>query len=458
MTDSHTNHDFSDFTGADIETECLETEDNCKCKCTAGDHPLLSWKAECDTFLLELLRHDGQGDYMDLCVCRNCSFGHPEFRCMDCFSGELFCSLCIVALHSRNPLHRIQKWTGSLFVSLSLKQFGLWVQLSHPIGEDCLLPQQAFNDNFTIIHTNGIHEVRLDYCGSTFRILEQYHLLSFESKASGYEFYHAIARLTDNTGLHPHKDRYEAFLWMVREWRHLKMLKRSGCGHDSTGVEGTREGECAVVCPACPQPGKNLPDVWQEAPDDKWLYTLFVTIDANFHLKRRAISKDGIDPGLSHGWAYFVKETAYKSHVQQYSGKPQEKSTCSSHNAVNMADMKASQGLAAMGVGTIDCARHNMKLPNGVGDLQKGKRYMNMDYLFFSTLRRQCVDVLNVSYDIACQWHKNLWQHMLTMPAHLQLNHTSKLVCFFVLKFHLPTHILKCATPLRKMNEAHEEH
>jgi hypothetical protein len=36
MTDSHTNHDFSDFTGADIETECLETEDNRKCKCTAG--------------------------------------------------------------------------------------------------------------------------------------------------------------------------------------------------------------------------------------------------------------------------------------------------------------------------------------------------------------------------------------------------------------------------------------
>jgi hypothetical protein len=123
----------------------------------------------------------------------------------------------------------------------------------------------------------------------------------------------------------------------------------------------------------------------------RWLYALFVAIDANFRLKRRAISKDGIDPGLSRGWAYFVEETAYKSHVQQYSGKPQEvrfpasltilyltsitqKSTCSSHNAVNMADTKASQGLAATGVGTIDCARHNMKLPNGVGDLQKGER------------------------------------------------------------------------------------
>jgi hypothetical protein len=41
-----------------------------------------------------------------------------------------------------------------------------------------------------------------------------------------------------------------------------------------------------------------------------------------------------------------------------------------------MADTKASRGLAATGVGTVDCARHNMKRPNGVGDLQKGEKYV----------------------------------------------------------------------------------
>ncbi|KIK42376.1 hypothetical protein CY34DRAFT_83691, partial [Suillus luteus UH-Slu-Lm8-n1] len=423
-------------------------------------------------FLLELLRHEGRGDYANLCICQACHLALPEYRCIDCFSGELFCSPCIVASHARNPLHRIQKWTGSLFAAMSLKQLGLRMQLGHPLGEACILPERAFNDNFTLIHSNGIHEIGLDYCGcntaqtrtkqllrvswfpatisdprtaATFQVLEQYHLLSFESKASGYEFYHAIARLTDNTGLCPRKDQYEAFLRMVREWRHLKMLKRTGRGHDPDGVEGTGEGECAVLCPACPQPGKNLPDDWQDAPNDKrWLYALFIAIDANFRLKRRAVSKDDTDPGLSRGWAYFVDETAYKSHLGQHSGNPQEKSTCSSHNAVNMADTKASQGLAATGVGTIDCARHNMKLPNGVGDLQKGERYTNMDFLFFSTLRRHCVDVLNVSYDIACQWHKHLWQRMSAMPPNLQLKHADKFVRFFVPKFHLPAHILKC--------------
>lgn len=51
-------------------------------------------------------------------------------------------------------------------------------------------------------------------------------------------------------------------------------------------------------------------------------------------------------------------------------------STCVSHNAINMADTKSSCGLAATGVGTVDCARHDMKCPNGVGDLQKGEKYV----------------------------------------------------------------------------------
>lgn len=35
---------------------------------------------------------------------------------------------------------------------------------------------------------------------ATFRVLKLFHLLSFESKCSGYEFYHGLSRLTDNTG------------------------------------------------------------------------------------------------------------------------------------------------------------------------------------------------------------------------------------------------------------------
>ncbi|KAG2089640.1 hypothetical protein BD769DRAFT_1632141 [Suillus cothurnatus] len=347
-------------------------------------------------------------------------------------------------MHAKTPVHQVQEWTG------------LHVQLSHPAGKFCLLPQKAVNDDFTLIDSNGIHEIGLDFCGcktaerhtkqllratwfpatstnpctaATFQILEQYHLLLFESKVSGYEFYHSLVHLTDNTGLRPRK----AFMWIVCR------------GHNPAGMENTGSGECTVICLACPQPGRNLLDNWEEVPKEtRWLYGLFLDIDANFQLKQHIVSKDSADPGLGNGWAYFVEETAYKRYLKSHDGTLQQKSTCLSHNAVNMVDTKVSQGLAAMGVGTIDCVRHNMKLPNGVGDSQKGEKYVNMDYLFFSALHGHAISTLNISYDITCQWHKHLWERMSVMSPDLHLDHAAKFIRFFMPKFHLLAHVLKC--------------
>ena len=47
------------------------------------------------------------------------------------------------------------------------------------------------------------------------------------------------------------------------------MLECAGKGHDPAGVEATKHRECAVECPACPHPNKNLPKDWQLAPLDK---------------------------------------------------------------------------------------------------------------------------------------------------------------------------------------------
>lgn len=63
----------------------------------------------------------------------------------------------------------------------------------------------------------------------------------------------------------------------MRIWRHLKMLKRAGRGQDPSGAEGTQEGELAIECPACPHPGRNLPDGWENAPQEIRY--------ANFHLR-----------------------------------------------------------------------------------------------------------------------------------------------------------------------------
>ena len=67
-----------------------------------------------------------------------------------------------------------------------------------------------------------------------------------------------------------------------------------------------------------------------------------------------------------------------------------------------------------------------------------------MDYAFVSALRHLDVNVLKVSYDIACQWHKKLHQRMDNMPPSLQLNLHNQNVSFLVPKFHLPAHIASC--------------
>jgi hypothetical protein len=67
-----------------------------------------------------------------------------------------------------------------------------------------------------------------------------------------------------------------------------------------------------------------------------------------------------------------------------------KKSTCVSHDAVNKPDREA-RGLAASGAGTVDCARHNFKRPNGVGDLQKGERYVFDIPTWHKMLTRPCL-------------------------------------------------------------------
>ena len=111
---------------------------------------------------------------------------------------------------------------------------------------------------------------------------------------------------------------YVQFLRVVHWWRHLKMLKRAGRGHDPQGPNNTPPGSLAVHCPACPQPGSNLPQGWEVAPrSTRWLYTLYLAMDANFRLKlhNRGIKND---PELGRGWGYFVNDSEYQAVMETF--------------------------------------------------------------------------------------------------------------------------------------------
>jgi hypothetical protein len=79
-----------------------------------------------------------------------------------------------------------------------------------------------------------------------------------------------LEKLTDNTGIKP-PDRYHEWIRMCREYRHVMMLERGGRveAYDPSGVEGTKQGELAVLCLACPRPGVNLRDGWENAAPEQ---------------------------------------------------------------------------------------------------------------------------------------------------------------------------------------------
>ena len=47
----------------------------------------------------------------------------------------------------------------------------------------------------------------------------------------------------------------------------------------------------------------------------RWLYSLFLAVDANFRLKLKERKIE--DPEIGSGWAYFVENDRYIEHVSQ---------------------------------------------------------------------------------------------------------------------------------------------
>lgn len=54
---------------------------------------------------------------------------------------------------------------------------------------------------------------------------------------------------------------------------------------------------------------------------------------------------------------------------------------------------------------------------------------------------------VNISYDIACQWSKNLSKRVSAFPPDMQTSFQEAKIHYFVPKFHLPAHGEKCQGP-----------
>ncbi|KAF7798547.1 hypothetical protein EIP86_009769 [Pleurotus ostreatoroseus] len=271
-----------------------------------SDAPLTTFLKYRDAYLDEDIRTEGRGDYLNMDACRECGSPDPCIRCKDCFGEELMCSECTVRRHQRLPLHRLERFKDEQFENVSLAELGLKIHLGHRVRGTCGLGQRR---ELVVLHTNGLHKVNVVFCGcdtsvkpwqqlmrvrwwpatvlnpstvATFEVMRQFHYQNLHGNITAYDFYRSLEFLT-NGRLSEHvavglfireilgqalkifsQDREYQFGVMVREWRNLKMLKRFGRGHDLAGAEGTQEKQLVVPCRACPHPGKNLPEGWEQ--------------------------------------------------------------------------------------------------------------------------------------------------------------------------------------------------
>ncbi|KII90795.1 hypothetical protein PLICRDRAFT_67573, partial [Plicaturopsis crispa FD-325 SS-3] len=427
---------------------------------------LLTFMPFRDEYGLELLRLEGRGGYSASTGCQDCRALSPSFRCEECGKGSLLCKDCIVERHRHLPLHFIQAWRDGFFRRVRLRELGLRVQLGHSDGRICP-HRQSGHQNFIVIHTNGIHRVAVDFCGcepgfdrfrqvlrrawwpatplepqscATMEVLRLFHTVNLQGRISAFDFYKSLELMTNPNRLNPLPDRLAVFMIIIREWRNMIMLKRAGRFHLG-GVEGTGLGELALKCRACPHPGINLPPDWR-----MMAYLVRTTLheDANFRLSNKARANGHRDPVLGPGWAYLVDKRLYAEHLKNYIHQD-EIATCSGFAALILANLKRLKGITSTGVGGVMCD-DEMWRAQGVGDLQKGERFSNMDYLFFSAAKGVETPVL-LTYDIACQWSRNLWKRAPSMPAHLGPFVPASAVTFKVPKLHLHGHEEKCQAP-----------
>ncbi|VDC00058.1 unnamed protein product [Peniophora sp. CBMAI 1063] len=175
-----------------------------------------------------------------------------------------------------------------------------------------------------------------------------------------------------------------------------------------------------------------------------------LAMDCNFRARNRDNkSKDETSPMLGDGMAYMVPEEDYQAFTKN-NQHDQEMSTCSKFGAMILANLKKGRGYRTTGVGGVFCSRHGFWWPNSVGTLVKGERYCTIDFILASVARRLRSEKLHLSYDIICQYARNLEACLRDVKpdsfiyegAQKLLNEVHKV--YAVPKFHNPGHKELC--------------
>ncbi|KDQ49787.1 hypothetical protein JAAARDRAFT_142944 [Jaapia argillacea MUCL 33604] len=287
-----------------------------------------------------------------------------------------------------------------------------------------------------IVDSTGIHSLPVVFCGCqnasrwdiqlldlglfpgsvrdpqtafTFQVLDDFALNNLVCKTAILSFHTKLKRMTNMAFPSEVPDHYLPLLGVTQQWQNLRYRKWAGVlyGHDQPLCPRA----LALFCPACPQPGINIPMNWKEEPRE-WLYMRSFVMDGCFRPEHLKMTNPWDDISLEDGSQYMVALGPHKDHLQiVIDHKP--KSTCHNHKAVSQANADR-HDLDATGIGATVCARDGCFAPHSAVNFQKGERYDPLHAFDCSWLMSAILMTLGmlclimVLYDVMCQYHVNL--------------------------------------------------
>ena len=210
----------------------------------------------------------------------------------------------------------------------------------------------------------------------------------------------------------------------------------------------------------------------------RWLYCLFLAINANFRLKLKA---RGIgDPELGTGLVYFVDAVKFKKHLEDRVSEEDvsqmhlfyfnRSKLCVDINRSRPAGRSSTQSIkriqghrktsrfqalaqsSAVMVSFEKTVWSTFKKASGRLHVSPQItctnlfRFVNMDFIFLSTVKDEDVKMIKISYDIACSWSVNLFRRIESYSSELQIPEDRFSLEYFIPKFHLPAHGPNCHT------------
>ncbi|KAF8804321.1 hypothetical protein BYT27DRAFT_7259306 [Phlegmacium glaucopus] len=293
------------------------------------------------------------------------------------------------------------------------------------------------NQYLRIAHVNGIHHLAVITCACqgddqipidlmysrlvptsftrmntlfTTMVLDMFWLANLELKASAYQYFHLLHRLTAKTATHV-PNLYHDLRKVSRAWRWMKKLKWAGFGHTMADPAAPAAGQLSNFCPACPQPEINLPADWKDDPNrnsNRWVFRRFFVADGNFKADHIRQKNDAADVWLSEGGGMMPQHHNYQDFLDTAIER-RTKAPCENQFRVIEQAMLFSKACDITGIVAVACAQHGCFAPNSIVNLFQGEQQKNIDYSFLQALKTTNVNPAQgtmLIYDIACQ-HKD---------------------------------------------------